>query len=427
MNRNLIVICLLTGCSITCSSVRGQVVVRKPNVPAPVHNELPPGSNRITTEVVDTQSPLSLNMSAGSLNSAGVLTQPAIATGPETVIASTVEISGMSQPYQHANHPQAMHSNAGVGQLPMSFSLHRAANNLYCPLKLLHVPFGAWIEIEGNWYQHKSLDNTMDVYVNFEIVHSSFQPSVIIRTASNPGEIRQSETSMSKSILLIPGGTVEFDYARDFGEQLRKKLSRSELDRVARMSHAESDTVGLRIMTSAPRIANQTLQPDQIASIQITQIAANIELSARSTVWDVSPTNAPLLTLKAGTRLLSSLAPNVRLKADVKSSYVNGANETVTKTFAAHIEGELGRGRVSDATPDKAEIDCVFDFNRLFNGDSEFAKYIGSARNNGLVECYFTNVKLEFYNNRFDKALTYKFDGLALQPFTLKLELKFPK
>ncbi len=55
--------------------------------------------------------------------------------------------------------------------------------------------------------------------------------------------------------------------------------------------------------------------------------------------------------------------------------------------------------------PDKAEIDCIFDFNRLFNSNSEFASYIGSARNSGQVDCTFSNVKLEFYNNRFDKAI----------------------
>lgn len=333
-----------------------------------------------------------------------------------------------SPSHQHL-HPQAhaMVLQAGSKPNPMSFSIHRAGDGVHCPLRLQHVPFGVWIEIEGTWYQHKSLNNTADVCVNFEITPSSFQPSVVIRTASSPSEIRQSETSMSRSVLLVPGQTVEFDYAREFGEQLRKKLSRSEQESIARMLQAESDSTPFNRMVSAPILANQELQPDQIASIQISKVAVNIELSARSTVWDVSPTNGPLLTLRGGTRLLSSLAPNVRLKAKVKSSYVNGAKETISKTFEVFMEGELGRGRVSESTVDKSEIDCSFDFNRLFNSNTEFASYIGSARNSGQVECSFSDVKLEFYNNRFDNAITSKFDGIAVEPFSLKLDLKFPK
>lgn len=411
MNRNLMMICLLVGFSIACSLVRGQGGAPKPDVPAPVYGELPHGQSPTTAHFWGAQ----------SAQNSGVLTQPAMLTGPEPVIASTFEMSGVSQPYQHPPLPQAMHSGARAGQLPMSFSLQRAGDDSHCPLRLLHVPYGVWIEIEGAYYQHKSLNNTTDVCVNFEITPSSLQPSVVIRTASNPGEIRQSETSMSRSILLVPGQTVEFDYAREFGEQLRKKLSRSEHGQIARMSHADSDTVGYKRIASAPIVASQEIRPDQISSIQVDQFATSLELSWVGK-WDVTPKTKALFTLRGSTRLLSSLAPDVRIKADITVSYVNNK-----MTFVEQIEGKLGQGRVSDANPGKAEIDCVFDFNTLFNGDSAFAKYIRSARNSGRVECSFADVKLEFYNGQFDRAISNKFDGLVLQPFILQLDLKIPK
>ena len=409
MNRYPILFCLLFGFAFACPAANGQSASDHPRVPAPVDAHV-----HLQTATQGT-----VHNGAESVSAVEVSQSPP---------ANTAHWAGSHSHHGHSfNHPGVAHIGTGTQPLQASYSLHRSGDNFYCPLKLMHVPYGVWIEIQETWYQHKSLDVTMDVCVNFEMVPSSFQPSIIIRSASNPSEVRQSETSMSKSILLIPGQTVEFDYAREFGEQLRKKLSRSEQESIARMLHAETNSTPFNRMVSAPILANQELQPDQIASIQIAKVAASIELSARSTVWDVSPTNGPLLTLRAGTRLLSSLAPNVRLKANVKSSYVNGAKETISKTFVVYVEGELGRGRVSETMPDKAEIDCMFDFNRLFNNNSEFASYIGSARNSGQVECTFSDVKLEFYNNRFDKAITNKFDGIAVESFTLKLDLKFPK
>lgn len=408
MNRSPIIVCLLLGFAFVCPAANGQRASDHPKVPAPVN---PHGHSQMATNGT-------VQIGVESVSAVEVIQSPP---------ANATHWSGSHSHHGHSlNHPGVAHIGAGIPPLQASYSLHRAGENFYCPLKLLHVPYGAWIEIQDNWYQHKSLDVTMDVCVNFELVPSSFQPSIIIRTASDPSEVRHSEKSMSKSILLIPGQTVAFDYAREFGEQLRKKLSRSEQESIAKMLHAETDSTPFNRMVSAPILWNQELRPDQISSIQIAKVAASIELSARSTVWDVSPTNGPLLTLRGGTRLLSSLAPNVRLKANVKSSYVNGAKETISKTFAVYVEGELGRGRVSETMPDKAEIDCIFDFNRLFNSNSEFASYIGSARNSGQVDCTFSNVKLEFYNNRFDKAIANKFDGIVVEPFTFKLDLKFP-
>ncbi len=424
MIRYLMITCLLVGFSIDCSLVRGQVVAHKTDVPGPVPHELLPGSSYITEPVGEIQSPpLVLNMSPGSLGDAGVLTHPATLTGPETAIASASDLPSL---HQLPHHPQAMHSGGKVGQLPMSFSLHRAGDNLHCPLKLLHVPYGAWIEIEGAWYQHKSLNNTTDVCVNFEITPSSFQPSVVIRTASSPGEIRQSESSMSKSILLVPGQTVEFDYAREFGEQLRKNPSKSERDRVGRMSHAGFDSDGHARMVSAPIIANQTPQADQLSSIQPVITLPNITLTANSSSqWDVAPASGSLFSLQAGARMLSSLAPNIRLKADMNVVYLDTERKVeVHKPFPkTQIEGELGGGRLLGTSPDKAEIACTFNFCSLFNGSSDFAKYVGSATKSGPIECSFTNVKLEFYNNRFDKESTAAVDGLLISPFTLKLNL----
>lgn len=306
----------------------------------------------------------------------------------------------------------------------MTFSLHSADDTFRCPLKLLHIPYGVWIEIEDSWYQHKCLDNTKDVCVSFDLPPGGFQPSIMIRTASSPSEIRQSETSMSERILLVPGRMVECDYARTFGDRTRKQLSKSE-QRLVNMSPAGLETWASGRMASATVSFAQSPQPDQLSSIQAEQIAASIDLTANGNVWSASPTTGPLFLLRATPRLLSSLAPNIRLKADVTTSYNKSANETVTGNFKmVQIEGELGKGKVLSA--DKAQYDCVFDFNRLFNNDSEFAKYIGSARNNAIVNCEFSNVKLEFYNNRFEKTVISSTEGIPLHEFKLKLSLKFP-
>lgn len=359
----------------------------------------------------------------------------ALGQQPETVAKPNPQKPGHGQLSPPANAQakavvavspaRSMQNQAGI-----QFSLPIKDDSRVVPIRIQNVPYGVWIEIEGAFYQHKSLDITQDVMVDFEVPQSVLTQSVIIRTASTPLDIRIGDNSKSKPVSLVFGQTVEFDFVREFGDRLSKQPSKSEMAplKAANVdsSASSSPTVSIQIQGAASVFSLPAL-PDQLSSIKPDVLQNTITLTAKNTVWEVSPKSSNLLTIHAGTKLLSALAPTLRLKAKVQTSYMNSNKEVVTKDFEnVVLEGSLSKARVLDASADRSSIDCQFNFDGLFNNKSEFASYVGGSRHSGVITCKFQNVKLQFVNERFEKDATAMLNEVEVTAFEIPLHVVFP-
>ncbi len=343
---------------------------------------------------------------------------------------STQRPSYDSLPMATVNHQLLQATNSTpANPAGIQFILTRNEDRNQYPLRILHVPYGVWIEIEGAYYQHKNLDNTIDVNVSFHLAHGTFPPTLIIKTGGSPREIRQSETSMSETVQLVPGMTVEFDYARVFGDRLEK--NKSQRDRAImkhyteERSHSYSSSTANRL-PSAPSPFDQPALPDQLSSLKIETLQNRIMLTDKGTFWSVSSETPGLLTLTASPKLISQLATEIRLKADVKTSFVNANGETVSKPFQAVIlHGKLTNGRMFTSSG-RSEAEVNFDFAKLFNGHSELAIYLRNSGKPKSVECSFTHVKLECLNELFGKRLTDFENAFEVSNFVLPIQIVVP-
>ncbi|MFO0939721.1 MAG: hypothetical protein U0930_03030 [Pirellulales bacterium] len=310
----------------------------------------------------------------------------------------------------HQRHEH--HHHAGTAFIPFSetlpsnnpariqFVLARNNQHYACPLRLLHIPYGAWIEIEGSYYQHKNFDNTMDVCVHFHLPHSVFPPTVIIKTASSPGEIRLSETSMSEIVQLVPGMTVEFDYAREFGDRMRKNPSKNEL---AHMTAYQSSMAYESRLQPAEQIL--TKQPDQISSINVETYpqAARLVWDGQARKYNSDPRYLYLFRLTGSEQLMKSIATQCYIKADIEATIKIGAQKIDTKNLKdVMIAGSLVNGRTLNVKRQAASFEVQADFFEAINSGSELSKFLVAFTYNCTIECQLTNIRIMPTNGTLD-------------------------
>jgi hypothetical protein len=308
-------------------------------------------------------------------------------------------------------------------------------------LKILHVPYGQWVEIEGIWHLHRP-DNPMEtILVNFSHVGDrglTPLPTVVVRFGRDPSDIRVGKNTFAKQVTLLPKQTVELDYMREFGDGRPEAPPEKRFE--AGQYVSQSATASTPAVTSPPiketdnkPCVAATSNPDNCLKLEIEPISTSsfTVRTAAPNISSITPLATGWLNLSAEKKALAMLVKDCKLSAataEVKYTTASNDRDYKPKDYSfSNIELSLELRKASSGH-DKPTAEVWLTNNSVYDLISRNTKLRDFLLETAPVTNREVNVKLNLIDPKivFNNGLLQ--DGMVEYPLgkNVELHLKLP-